>query len=197
MAVLSLEAKRSMSVVKPKVEQRFWKITGASCHSLAMSRFLLVPSAILHLPGMWAALTQLCLSVHHSHTSLPRWLRVRHRLYMWHCPSAGEYEFSACVNRRFGGPGMLLLVPGNWYGPVPQPRTKLPEQFVLGKQHSSQRWSYQIPVPGLGFPELRGVHESSLPRGAPWVSGLVSHFVQTWPDRESSHTVQFLDCLDS
>ncbi len=32
------------------------------------------------------------------------------------------------------------------------------------------------------------------PRGAPWVSGLVAHFVQTWPDSEYSHTVQFLDC---
>ncbi len=31
------------------------------------------------------------------------------------------------------------------------------------------------------------------PRGAPWVSGLVEHFVQTWPDSECSHTVQFLD----
>ncbi len=28
------------------------------------------------------------------------------------------------------------------------------------------------------------------PRGAPWVSGLVGHFVQTWPDSECSHTVQ-------
>ncbi len=30
----------------------------------------------------------------------------------------------------------------------------------------------------------------------PWrtlVSGLVGHFVQTWPDSECSHTVQFLD----
>ncbi len=32
------------------------------------------------------------------------------------------------------------------------------------------------------------------PRGAPWVSGLVGHFVQTWPDSECSHTVQFSDC---
>ncbi len=31
------------------------------------------------------------------------------------------------------------------------------------------------------------------PRGAPWVSGLVGHFVQTWPDSECSHAVQFLD----
>ncbi len=31
------------------------------------------------------------------------------------------------------------------------------------------------------------------PRGAPWVSGLVGHFVPTWPDSECSHTVQFLD----
>ncbi len=35
--------------------------------------------------------------------------------------------------------------------------------------------------------------ESSLPHGATWVSGL-GHFVQTWPDSECSHTVQFLDC---
>ncbi len=34
------------------------------------------------------------------------------------------------------------------------------------------------------------------PRGAPWVSGLVAHFVQTWPDSECSHTVQFLDGSD-
>ncbi len=34
------------------------------------------------------------------------------------------------------------------------------------------------------------------PRGAPWVSGLVGHFVQTWSDSECSHTVQFLDCSD-
>ncbi len=27
------------------------------------------------------------------------------------------------------------------------------------------------------------------PRGAPWVSGLVGHLVQTWPDSECSHTV--------
>ena len=32
------------------------------------------------------------------------------------------------------------------------------------------------------------------PHGAPWVSGLVGHFVQTWPDSECSHTVQFSDC---
>ncbi len=32
------------------------------------------------------------------------------------------------------------------------------------------------------------------PRGAPWVSGLVGYFVQTWPDSECSHTVQCLDC---
>ncbi len=31
------------------------------------------------------------------------------------------------------------------------------------------------------------------PRGAPWVSGLVGHFVQTLPDSECSHKVQFLD----
>ncbi len=30
------------------------------------------------------------------------------------------------------------------------------------------------------------------PRDAPWVSGLVGHFVRTWPDSECSHTVQFL-----
>ncbi len=34
------------------------------------------------------------------------------------------------------------------------------------------------------------------PRGARWVSGLVGHFVQTWPDSECSHTVQCLDCSD-
>ncbi len=34
------------------------------------------------------------------------------------------------------------------------------------------------------------------PRGAPWVSGLVAHFVQTWPDSECSHTVQFLGCSE-
>ncbi len=39
---------------------------------------------------------------------------------------------------------------------------------------------------------LEGCREQP-PRGAPWVSGLVGHFVQTWPDRECSHTVQFLD----
>ncbi len=32
------------------------------------------------------------------------------------------------------------------------------------------------------------------PRGAPWVSGLVGHFVQTCPDSECSHKVQCLDC---
>ncbi len=37
-----------------------------------------------------------------------------------------------------------------------------------------------------------GVHET--PRGAPWVSGLVGHFVPTWPDSECSHTVQCSDC---
>ncbi len=34
------------------------------------------------------------------------------------------------------------------------------------------------------------------PRGPPWVSGVVGHFVQTWPDSECSHTVQYLDCSD-
>ncbi len=34
------------------------------------------------------------------------------------------------------------------------------------------------------------------PRGPPWVSGLVGHFVLTWPDSERSHTVQCLDCSD-
>ncbi len=34
------------------------------------------------------------------------------------------------------------------------------------------------------------------PRGVPWVSGLVGHFVQTWLDSKCSHTVQFLDCSD-
>ncbi len=37
---------------------------------------------------------------------------------------------------------------------------------------------------------------ASDPRGPPWVSGLVGHFVQTWPDSECSHTVQCLDCSD-
>ncbi len=34
------------------------------------------------------------------------------------------------------------------------------------------------------------------PRGAPWVSGLVEYFVQTWPDSECSQTVQCLDCSE-
>ncbi len=33
-------------------------------------------------------------------------------------------------------------------------------------------------------------------RGPPWVSGLVGHYVQSWPDSECSHTVQCLDCSD-
>ncbi len=28
------------------------------------------------------------------------------------------------------------------------------------------------------------MHDEQPPRGAPWVSGLVGHFVQTWPDSE-------------
>ncbi len=35
------------------------------------------------------------------------------------------------------------------------------------------------------------------PRGAPWVSGLVRHFVQTWPDSECSHTACTVQLLDS
>ncbi len=35
--------------------------------------------------------------------------------------------------------------------------------------------------------------QTAASRGAPWVSVLVGHFVQTWPDSECSHTVQFLD----
>ncbi len=44
-------------------------------------------------------------------------------------------------------------------------------------------------------PVSRGWREQP-PRGPPWVSGLVGHFVQTWPDCECSHTVQYLDCSD-
>ncbi len=40
--------------------------------------------------------------------------------------------------------------------------------------------------------QISGYREQP-PRGTPWVSGLVRHFVQTWPDSECSHTVQFLD----
>ncbi len=43
--------------------------------------------------------------------------------------------------------------------------------------------------------KMKGCREQP-PRGAPWVSGLVGHFVQTWPDSECSHTVQCLDCKD-
>ncbi len=42
-----------------------------------------------------------------------------------------------------------------------------------------------------GFNGLWGAWEQP-PRGTPWVSGLVGHFVLTWPDSECSHTVQFL-----
>ncbi len=45
------------------------------------------------------------------------------------------------------------------------------------------------------LPSLGGAWEQP-PRGAPWVSALVGHFVQTWPDSECSHTVQFLDCSE-
>ncbi len=37
---------------------------------------------------------------------------------------------------------------------------------------------------------------SLIKSGAPWISGLVGHFVQAWPDSECSHTVQCLDCGD-
>ncbi len=40
------------------------------------------------------------------------------------------------------------------------------------------------------------LHTEQPLRGAPWVSGLVGHFVQTWPDSECSDTVQCIDCSD-
>ncbi len=43
---------------------------------------------------------------------------------------------------------------------------------------------------------IKGCIWEQPPRGVPWVSGLVGHFFQTWPDSECSHTVQFLDCSD-
>ncbi len=52
-------------------------------------------------------------------------------------------------------------------------------------------WLHRI----CGFDLQVGCREHP-PRGAPWVSGLVGHFVQTWPDSECSHTVQCLDCGD-
>ncbi len=53
------------------------------------------------------------------------------------------------------------------------------------QEHPSSSCAYTVP----------GWREQP-PRGPPWVSGLVGHFVQTWPDSESSHTVQCLDCSD-
>ncbi len=63
------------------------------------------------------------------------------------------------------------------------------------------QWSSQG-ITLFGFLEIFLIFFSPLPsgcreqppRGAPWVSGLVGHFVQTWLDNECSHTVQFSDC---
>ena len=50
------------------------------------------------------------------------------------------------------------------------------------------------PVCNMNYIEISvGCSREQPPRGAPWVSGLVGHFVQTWPDSECSHTVHFLD----
>ncbi len=49
-------------------------------------------------------------------------------------------------------------------------------------------------LPALSICSAWGAEQP--PRGAPWVSGLVGHFVQTWADSECSHTVQFLDGSD-
>ncbi len=50
-----------------------------------------------------------------------------------------------------------------------------------------------LSTPLVGSSIFDGGYREQTPRGAPWVSGLVGHFVQTWPDSECSHTVQFLD----
>ena len=47
-------------------------------------------------------------------------------------------------------------------------------------------------VNSVSLTDVGGCREQT-PRGAPWVSGFVGHFVQTWPDSEYSHTVQCLD----
>ncbi len=52
-------------------------------------------------------------------------------------------------------------------------------------------WIWMISAISL---RISGCREQP-PHGAPWVSGLVGHFVQTWPDCECSHTVQFLDSV--
>ncbi len=54
---------------------------------------------------------------------------------------------------------------------------------------------YLVFLRGTASRRILGCREQP-PLGAPWVSGLVGHFVQTWPDSECSHTVQCLDCKD-
>ncbi len=56
-------------------------------------------------------------------------------------------------------------------------------------------WLLSISQIAKGSNTVGGWREQP-PRGPPWVSGLVGHFVQTWPDSECSHTVQCLDCSD-
>ncbi len=56
---------------------------------------------------------------------------------------------------------------------------------------SNARPIHLIPPPAQPQRHVRCREQPS--RGAPWVSGLFGHFVQTWPDSECSHTVQFLD----
>ncbi len=57
-------------------------------------------------------------------------------------------------------------------------------------------WSVHSDVLGSDHYSVGEGCREQPPRGAPWESGLVGHFVQTWPDSECSHTVQFLDCSD-
>ncbi len=65
-----------------------------------------------------------------------------------------------------------------------------PSQWCAGElwRWSATKW-WVFPTAGWGCRELP-------PCGAPWVSGLVGHCVQTWPDSECSHTLQYLDCSD-
>ncbi len=69
-------------------------------------------------------------------------------------------------------------------------------QCLLG--YETQQWLSPVFVYNSGIRVVKWLSwwREQPPRGPPWVSGLVGHFVQTWPDSECSHTLQCLDCSD-
>ncbi len=84
----------------------------------------------------------------------------------------------------------LLFKPESSWRCTCSSKTAITRRSVWGRILKRYWHVSSAPPPGR-----RGSWEQP-PRGVPWVSGLVGHFVQTCPDSECSHTVQFYSQLN-